>query len=126
MYARRKSCGKFGGRRPHPGTFRRKKHTGLSDLLPAGRELRFNRCLRMKTLLELQKKLLATTNSTMPCLDAPLVKKVSSLTTTSTIPCLDAPLKMSSPHDVTTTTRSTTMPQSLSSVADQLRSSLKM
>ncbi|KAJ0236559.1 hypothetical protein HA466_0258420 [Hirschfeldia incana] len=86
MYARR-TCG---GRRPHPGTLRRKKHTGLSDLLPAGRELRFNRCLRMK-------KLLATTGSTMPCLDAPFVKK------------------MSPPYDVTTTT---TIPQSPSSVAE--------
>ncbi|WZZ84683.1 hypothetical protein YC2023_113262 [Brassica napus] len=47
----------------------------------------------------------------MPCLDAPMVKKMSSLTTTSTMPSLDAPLKMSSPHDVTTTT-TTTMPQS--------------
>ncbi|KAJ0236558.1 hypothetical protein HA466_0258420 [Hirschfeldia incana] len=93
MYARR-TCG---GRRPHPGTLRRKKHTGLSDLLPAGRELRFNRCLRMKKLLELQKKLLATTGSTMPCLDAPFVKK------------------MSPPYDVTTTT---TIPQSPSSVAE--------
>ncbi|XP_056849735.1 uncharacterized protein LOC108827114 isoform X2 [Raphanus sativus] len=108
MYPRRKSCEKFGGRRPHPGTFRRRKNTGLSDLLPAGRELRFNRCLRMK------KSSLAATNSTIPCLHGPplVMKKMSSLTTTSTMPCLDAPLKISSPHDVTATT---TIPQSPSS-----------
>ncbi|CAH8363351.1 unnamed protein product [Eruca vesicaria subsp. sativa] len=106
MYPRTKPCG---GRRPRPSTFRRKKKRGLSNLLPAGRELRFKRFLRKK------KSTLATT-CTIPCLHGPpLVMKEMSSLTISTNPCLDAPLKMSSPHDVTTTT--TTMPQSPSSVA---------
>ncbi|KAF3562865.1 hypothetical protein DY000_02011153 [Brassica cretica] len=73
----------LGERRRHPNMLQRKKY----HLTPAGR----------RALLKIKRRSsLATTNSTMPCLDAPMVKKMSSLATTSTMPCLDAPLRRSS------------------------------
>ncbi|KAL0682214.1 hypothetical protein Bca4012_049061 [Brassica carinata] len=68
--------------RRRPSTNRPEKYKKLRDMERCARQARFNRSWRKK------KSSLATTNSTMPCLDAPLVKKMSSLTTTSTMPVL--------------------------------------
>ncbi|CAN6853779.1 unnamed protein product [Brassica oleracea] len=65
----------LGERRRHPNMLQRKKY----HLTPAGR----------RALLKIKRRSsLATTISTMLCLDAPMVKKMSSLATTSTMPCV--------------------------------------